>query len=175
MNACDVTLLQQVSHRTNPCRSTAEVGVIATRLQGGRSRARASFGCDKTMWVAGGCRGEFGCAGLEIPCGFKGQNASKRTCSCSTEDLPRMSCERGCRFIGAAYRCGGKKYQELLASLPPVTCDGLRLRKNAHVLFFGTSSLGQVLDSILCANNITAAADMRYSAEHDDYTRYTPL
>jgi hypothetical protein len=31
-----------------------------------------------------------------------------------------------------------------------------------------------VLDSVLCANNITSATDRRDSVEGDDYTHYTP-
>ena len=125
------------------------------------------------MWVAGGCRGEFLCAGLEITCGFKGQNASLRTCSCEAEELPRESCERGCSFVSASYRCSGPRYEALLASLPPVTCDGLQLRRGARVLFFGSSSLGQILDSVLCANKVVSAVDRRRSVVGDDYRQHT--
>ena len=65
-----------------------------------------------------------------------------------------------CKFLSEKYKCKSNKYDSYLKNLPAINLS-FKVPKNARLLFFGTSMVGQLVDVLLCANNVTSAIDHR--------------
>ena len=66
-----------------------------------------------------------------------------------------------CQFTSHnKYTCTSERYHRYLERLP-IMNGSLIVPRNAKLLFFGTSMVGQLVDVLLCANNITYAVDHR--------------
>ena len=55
-----------------------------------------SFGCERngstsTVWVSGGCRGDFLCDGVLVSCGFVTRTSPEQRCGCSAPPFPRRA------------------------------------------------------------------------------------
>ena len=72
-----------------------------------------------------------------------------------------------CAFRSDHYRCTGERYHSTTHADPKTT----RLRRDARLLFFGTSLMGQIVDEILCSANVTRGVDHRWVKHMDN--RYT--
>jgi hypothetical protein len=72
--------------------------------------------------------------------------------------------EYGCRFLSKKYKCTNEsnRFMGLTRRIHN------RVPHNTSILFFGTSLLGQIVDSILCHNTIVDAVDHRTHEQLDN-------
>ena len=88
-----------------------------------------SFGCERngstsTVWVSGGCRGDFLCDGVLVSCGFVTRTSPEQRCGCSAPPFPR-------RAEVAETRRGTLRRGRLRSKLLPPSTAAARMRARA--------------------------------------------